>query len=62
MPDPVVITRGVIYKDADKRYRWKTIGGNGEIVGWGEAYGRKEDAVQALMAHLNDEIDIEEEW
>lgn len=39
-----------VYKDAQKQYRWRLKGGNGEIVATSEAYTTKANANRSVNA------------
>lgn len=49
-----------IYQDTSDKWRWRLVGGNGEIVAQGEAYDSESNvrrAVQALREQVGEALD-----
>ena len=55
----VHIAAGEFYAAPDG-WRWRTLGANGEPLGSGESYVRKEDVLAVLRAHLPEGAEPEE--
>jgi uncharacterized protein YegP (UPF0339 family) len=47
----VRIAKGQYY-EKEGQWRWRTVGGNGEPIGYGESYPDVRNAIAALKAHL----------
>jgi uncharacterized protein YegP (UPF0339 family) len=45
-----------IYHDAASQFRWRAVGGNGEIVAEGEAHTRESDAARAAQGVFGAEV------
>jgi uncharacterized protein YegP (UPF0339 family) len=54
------IAKGYIYLDTEGMFRWRTVGGNGEPMGYGESYRDIRDARAALEAHIGEDVEVEE--
>lgn len=50
MADEVKIERGEWYIDDISLFRFRVVGGNNEILAWGEAYARKDECLATLRA------------
>lgn len=38
-----------VYRDSRDQFRWRAVGGNGEVVSEGEAHTREDDAARAAQ-------------
>jgi uncharacterized protein YegP (UPF0339 family) len=49
------------FEDEAGSYRWRLIGGNGEIIAGGESYTRREDAERGAQTVISTVLELEAE-